>query len=103
MEMLNSYKIMSKNISQTIVSICRKLDIPFTSSNLDFHNFVDDAKKLVDMYSQLKGIIGDLVEIEDRHQINGLSKLIHIDLEKLDQIDHDLIKFAKQIKGQGKL
>jgi len=91
---------MSKNISQMIVNICKKLEIPYTSSNLDFHNFIDDAVELVEMYSQLKVIMGKLVEIEERHQIDGLSKLINIDLEKLNEIDHDLIKFAKRIKEE---
>jgi hypothetical protein len=91
---------MSKNISHAIVDTCKKYGISYQSKNPHYHKFVNDAMILVKLYVNLKEIMAQLLEIEERHSIKGLSELIKNDIEKLETVDHDLIRFAKRIKQE---
>ena len=42
--------------------------------------------------------MGDLSEIEDRHDLNGLGQLLADDLRKMDILLHDLTKVSTHIK-----
>ena len=42
--------------------------------------------------------MGDLSEIEDRHDLNGLGKLLADDVKKMEILLHDLTKISTHIK-----
>lgn len=86
-------------VGAVIEMVCDKLKINYKSPN---HGKLlerqKDAEKLADIYLQLKTIEGDLIEIEEKYKnINGISKMLKVDINKLDEIDHDLILEARKI------
>ena len=89
---------MDKRISLTITEVCQKLGINYSSYNSNYLIMINDAKRLAEIYRDLKIIAGDLEAIADRHQIDGLKNLIHKDALKIDSIDHEIIKIAQKIK-----
>ena len=87
-------------ISATVCQVCKQLGIDYHSINPQYVTLIEDATRLGAIYRQLKEIIGDLKEIEDRHQVNGLSKLLDDDILALDKIDHDIIRLAQKLRDQ---
>lgn len=89
------------NISEVIEECCKKEGIEYHSPYLKYgkHHY-QDAKRLAEIYRELKEIAGELQIIEERHNVNGLGQLLHSDLLKLDEIDHDIILVAKKIREQ---
>ena len=90
-----------EKICYIIESICKKLGINYISKHVNYSNFKKDAIKLAEIYLKLKEIIADLVEIEEKYNINGLKQLLEDDIHKLDNIDHDLIKISKELRKCG--
>jgi hypothetical protein len=90
----------AERISLTIMEICKKYGIDFNSCNPHCGQMINDAKRLGEIYRDLKIIAGDLEAIADRHQIDGLRNLIHKDALKINSIDHDLIRLAQKIKKE---
>jgi len=90
-----------KKISHKIIEACKKAGIPYTSCNPDYQEFRADAIRLNEIYGELKILNGDLEEICERHDLNGLNKLLHDDIKKIEEVEHDLIKMAKKL-GKGK-
>ncbi len=81
-------------ISCIINEVCRKLGINYSSKFLedDYNNSVE---RLAKIYLQLKEIIGELSEIEEKNRdINGLSEIFENAIKKLESIDHEIIKEA---------
>lgn len=93
---------MHRNISKIIVDCCEKEGIPYTSIYLKHPKVLDDVYKLRDIYLQLKEIEGTLEEIAERHELNGLDKLLRDDLEKLETTDHDILKLAQKLAKENK-
>lgn len=92
---------MNKNISDTIVQVCKKLGIKYQSCNPDYTAFHNDAKRIAEIVKEVEDLTYELHCILDRHNIeNGIKNLIESDLKKLHEIDHDLIRFAKRIKKE---
>ena len=89
---------MEKRISLTITEICKKLDINYQSINPSYLQMINDAKRLGEIFRDLKIIAGDLEAISERHNLDGLKNLIHADALKIEEIDHDIIHLAKKIK-----
>jgi len=50
------------------------------------------------IYRDLRGIIGRLEEIERKHKIAGLSKLLQDDIKILEEIDHEMLSVSKSLK-----
>ena len=90
--------INGERISLTIDSICKKYGIEHKSINPHYLAQLRDAERLHEIYLNIKKIINELKEIEERHKINGLSKILEDDIHKLENVDHDIIKLVKQIK-----
>jgi hypothetical protein len=90
----------SKRISITIAEICQKLGIDYSSVNPHYIQMIDDAKRLGEIFRDLKIIAGDLEAIAERHQVDGLKDIIHQDALDLETIDHDIIRLAKKIKEE---
>ena len=88
----------SKRISLTIAEICTKLGINYSSINPYYLQMMNDAKRLAEIYMDLKIIAGDLQAIAERHKIDGLKNLIQRDAFAIDKIDHEVIKIAKRIQ-----
>ena len=85
------------NISKVITEICRKLGIDYNSPFLD--QYKEDLKTLADIYLQLKQIINQLYEIEERYsKVNHLRQVLEEDIKLLLKIDHDIIKEAEELK-----
>jgi len=91
---------MDKRISLTITEVCKKLGIDYSSCNPNYIQMINDAKRLGEIFRDLKIIAGDLEAIADRHNVNGLKNLIHKDALELEKIDHEIIQIAKKIKEE---
>lgn len=88
----------SAHISAIIEGICKKQEIDYKSSNPHYTNLIKDAEKLGKIYRDLKILLGDLQEIEDRHNLNpqivdALEKVI----QEITDADHIIIKIAREI------
>jgi len=88
----------AERISLTIMEVCQKYGIDFDSCNPHCGQMINDAKRLGEIYRDLKIIAGDLEAIAERHQIDGLKNLIHKDALEIDKIDHELIRIANKIQ-----
>lgn len=86
------------NISLLISEVCHKQGIVYHSINEKAIDTFKDAKTLAQLYLDLKIIIGGLQEIAEKHSIDGLSNLLLDDIEKLESIDHDIVRMARRIK-----
>jgi len=91
---------MDKNISDAIVQTCKKYGIDYKSSNPNYIEFCNDAKRLGELYLQLKIIAGELKIIGDRHNIAGLANMLKDDIKALETVEHDIIKLAKRFKNE---
>jgi len=89
---------MDKRISLTIAEVCQKLGIDYCTVNPHYLEMINDAKRLGEIFRDLKIIAGDLEAISERHQIDGLEKIIHQGALQIEAIDHDIIKLAQKIK-----
>jgi hypothetical protein len=89
-----------KIISHIIVETCKREGINYKScnSNYDYDSLINDVPKMAKVYLQLKEIIGILIEIEDRHNLNGIREKFEKVIEELNDADHLLIKLAREIK-----
>jgi hypothetical protein len=87
-----------RNISRIIVACCKKNDISYCSIYLLDEEKKVDIFRLREIYVDLKEIVGDLQEISERHNLPELNNLFHNDIEKLTNIDHDIIKLATRMK-----
>lgn len=90
----------AEKVSLIIDSICKELGIEYCSSNPHLITLQEDVKKMSKIYLQLKEMIGILVEIEDRHEINGLREKFEGLVQELNAADHLLIKLARQLKDK---
>jgi hypothetical protein len=88
---------MDKRISLTIMEVCQKLGIEYSSCNPKHAQMINDAKRLGEIFRDLKIIVGDLDAIADRNNVDGLKFLIHKDALQIEKIDHEIIKIAKQL------
>jgi hypothetical protein len=61
---------------------------------------IDDAKRLGEIFRDLKIIAGDLEAIAERHQVDGLKEIIHQDALDIETIDHDIIRLAQKIRKE---
>jgi len=90
----------AERISLTIGEVCAKLGIDYCTVNPHYLEMINDAKRLGEIYVDLKIIAGDLEAIADRHQIDGLKNIIHKKVLEIDKIDHDLIKLANKLRDK---
>jgi hypothetical protein len=90
----------NKRISLTIHEVCRKLGIEYFSCNPKYITMLNDAKRLGEIFLELKIIAGDIEAIADRHKIDGLKNLFHKDAIILSNVDHDIIRLAQKIKDK---
>ncbi len=95
-------KMKAEKISHIIATICKEKGIPYISSNPDYNMFVQDASRLGEIYLELKVFAGELYEIEQRHEIKGLSQVFEKCIKELDSIEHELIYIAKKINKEKK-
>jgi hypothetical protein len=89
-----------KRISLTITEVCHKLGIDYESINPVHSQLINDAKRLAEIFLDLKIIAGDLEAIAERHEIDGLKGLLHDDALAIEKIEHEIIKMAKKIKDE---
>lgn len=87
----------TKNISLRILAACKKFGIKY-NSNIINDKFISDAEKLGKIYLDLKIIAGDILEISERHNLEGLGELLQDDILALEKIDHDILKLAIKLK-----
>lgn len=92
----------AENISLIVDSICKDLGIKYNSKNPHYISLQQDVLKMRKIYLQLKETIEILMEIEDRHNLNGLREKMEVIIRELDEADHLVIKLAKQIKDDAK-
>jgi hypothetical protein len=90
----------AERISLTIGEVCVKLGIDYCTVNPHYLEMVNDAKRIGEIFVDLKIIAGDLEAIADRHKIDGLRNLIHRDALEIEKIDHEIIKIAKKLQGK---
>jgi hypothetical protein len=89
----------SAHISYIIENICEKYNIPYKSTNPHYDISVKDAEKIGEIYQQLKEIIGNIIDIEERHNL-GLRKKFEDIINELDNTDHALIRLAKELQKE---
>jgi predicted extracellular nuclease len=86
------------HISAIIEGICKKQGINYKSSNPYYTTLVDDAIKLGCIYQDLKIMLGNLQEIEDRHHLNPqITDALEKTIKELNDADHIIIRIAKEI------
>lgn len=86
-------------ISLIFSEICQKQGIDFVSQNENYLVFEKDAFRLRDIYCQLKEIAADLYNIEERHGVDGLAKILQDTIDRLEEVDHSIMKLAYKIKN----
>jgi len=84
------------SISELIENACKKCGIDYKSKHKD--NIINDAIKLGELIIDLKIIAGELEEIADRHEIEGLKGILHKEAFRIDEIDHSLIHLSKRLR-----
>jgi L-2-hydroxyglutarate oxidase LhgO len=84
-------------ISLVIDSVCKELGIPYCSINPHLVTLDEDVRKMSSIYLQLKQIIGTLLEIEDRHDLQNLRRNMEKIIKELNEADHEVIKLARQL------
>lgn len=84
-------------ISLIISSVCKQLNIPYCSINPHLVDLDEDVRKMSKIYLQLKQIIGILVEIEERHELQELRESMEKIIKELNDADHLVIKLARQL------
>lgn len=83
-------------ITNNISNICKKLNISYTSKYVKkLKEHKKDAQKLADIYIQLKQIISELYDLQEKYP--ELSKEFDIDIFDLNKTDHHLIQEANKI------
>ncbi len=93
---------MSYKISHRIETICKHLGIKYKSKYFEKSNFHVDALRLLDLYDITKQIIGEMIEIANKHGAEDLSTMLWNDINLLENVDHDIIKIAKIMDKRGK-
>ena len=93
---------MDKQISHLITESCKKYGIDYKSINPNYVTFSNDAQLLGQLYRDLLEIVDKLQEIGERHNIEGLKKILSKDIYDLCNIDHDLIHLANVIREEKK-
>jgi hypothetical protein len=89
---------MDKNISRTIMDICKKEGINYQSPYQQEVLF-KDASRLGEIITEINCLIDELDCICSRHKLNTYTKQqIQQDLALLHSIDHDLVNLAQKIK-----
>jgi hypothetical protein len=76
---------------------CIKEGIKYSSTNPAYTNLEEDALRLRNIYRDLIIIAGDLEEISERHQIDGLKNIIHKEALQINENSHDIIKLANTL------
>ena len=89
---------MDKRISLTISEICQKLGINYESINPNYRQMINDAKRLGEIFRDLKIIAGDLTAIAERYNIKELKDLLLDDANTIEKIDHEIIRVATKLK-----
>lgn len=89
-------------ISKVITEVCKKLGIDYSSPYIAAINqYHEDVKTLARIYTQLKQIIAELYDIEQRYEgVNDIRRVLEEDITLLERIDHDIIKEAYKIKNK---
>ncbi len=89
----------SVKIISIISSVCKKLQISYTSPNHSkIIEFQQDIEKLAELYIKLKEISSDLLDIAEKYpMIKDLADMLKRNVQTLDLIDHDLVIEAKKL------
>jgi L-2-hydroxyglutarate oxidase LhgO len=90
----------AQSISLIIDSVCKELGIPYCSVNPHLVTLDEDVRKMSKIYLELKQIIGILVEIEDRHDLQDLRKSMEEIIKELNEVDHLVIRLAKELNKE---
>ncbi|MBU0581469.1 MAG: hypothetical protein KKA19_09870 [Candidatus Margulisbacteria bacterium] len=90
----------AEKISLIIADVCKRLGVNYESKNPHYLSLVEDAQKLAKFYLQLKEMLGIIVEIENRHEINGLKEHFENIIQELNHTDHEIIKLAKELRDK---
>ncbi|MHA1437961.1 MAG: hypothetical protein ACTSPD_10325 [Promethearchaeota archaeon] len=89
---------MCYHISYMIERICKKLGIDYKSPHLQNNiDIMKDAWRLQEIYVELHIILGDLEDIAERHQIDGLGMMLQQEIALIEQCDHDINRIAKMM------
>lgn len=56
-----------------------------------------DAKRLGEIYLALKEFAGELQELAEEHEFDGIGKMLLDDIRKIEDADHDLIRLAHKL------
>jgi galactitol-specific phosphotransferase system IIB component len=90
-------------IKENINKLCQKHGINYCSDiNKEVLTIKEDSKKLSDIYLQLKEIVGELVEIEERHNFPRFHNKIDKIIKEMEQTDHEIINLATVLKIKSK-
>jgi len=84
------------SISELIENACKKCGIDYKSKHKD--KVINDAVRLGKLIMDLKIIAGEIEEIADRHEIEGLKGILHKEAFRIDEIDHELIRLSQRLR-----
>ncbi len=85
-------------ISYMIEKICKLNGIKYESPYLKDKQHTRDALRLGRLYLKLKRISGDLQEIAERHDIDGLGDALRREINVIENVDHDIAKIAEVLR-----
>jgi hypothetical protein len=91
-----------EKISITIAAVCQKHGIIYDHPDPKIAILIKDAQRLGEIKLELKIMQGDLKEIAERHEIDGLAKLLTDDIRVLNNIDHDIHNIEVKISAERK-
>jgi len=84
------------SISEIIEIACKKNGIYYKSKYKV--NIINDAIRLGELIMDLKEIAGEIEEIADRHEIEGLKGILYKEALRIDTIDHELIHLSQRLR-----
>lgn len=93
---------MCYRIAYRVEQVCKHLGIKWKSKYLTKSDFHKDALRLLDLYNIMKQVVGEMIEIADKHGAEDLSKMLWNDINLIENVDHDIVRIATIMDKRGK-
>ena len=88
----------NSHISYLIERACEQAGITYNSPFLKNGEAYKDAERLGILYMKLKRIAGELQDISEKHNLDGLGEMIKKEIQFIEEADHGIIKIAQMVE-----
>lgn len=92
----------NSHISYLVERACENAGIEYHSPYLKNGEAYKDAERLGILYMKLKRIAGELQDISEKHNIDGLGEKLAAEIQFIEHSSHGIIKVAQIIKNSRK-